>query len=429
MPTKASLYQEIISNLTRGNSNRVLKDISLLEKKFDNSPNCKTDTDKMLLDIIRKEIESVSDNEISDSRADSPSQIISMNTQSEEQIKDRIDQFNNQLKDIFKKWNDEHNAFRNHIINLHAWREFAYNSFNIRRALKILPLPPVPEKLSPVMPGQMQAKHLPKLSIITPSYNCGEYIERAIKSVLSQDYPHWEHIIVDGGSTDNTIDILEKYGHLNWISESDRGQVHAMNKGFSMARGDVISYLNADDYYNEGAFRQAAEQFANDGIDVVYGNVHVFDVSKNVWWMNEPKYDFHSVLRHWEPNAFCVNPVGYFYRRNVQELIPIREEDGAKHDLAFLMEMARKFEKSSVKINHCFGTFMHAPNTQTTREQSFESYWSPDNFSFIDRFLVHLSEDNAYAFRQEQKAGYELRKKWLRDAREARSLYNNSEYE
>ena len=85
-----------------------------------------------------------------------------------------------------------------------------------------------------------------KISIITPSYNQGRFIEDAIRSVLEQDYPDFEHIVVDNCSTDNTLDVLRKYPHIRWISEPDRGQSHALNKGFRMATGDVLAWLLDD---------------------------------------------------------------------------------------------------------------------------------------------------------------------------------------
>lgn len=87
--------------------------------------------------------------------------------------------------------------------------------------------------------------NLPCISIITPSLNQARYIERTICSVLEQDYPNLEYIVVDGGSTDGTVEILKKYGsRLTWISEKDAGQSDAINKGMRMATGDVIAYLN-----------------------------------------------------------------------------------------------------------------------------------------------------------------------------------------
>ena len=93
-----------------------------------------------------------------------------------------------------------------------------------------------------------------KFSIITPSFNQGEYIEDNIKSVLYQKNVLVEHIIIDGGSTDKTLEILKKYNHLKWISEKDRGQTHALNKALELTTGDIIGWLNADDYYEKNIF-------------------------------------------------------------------------------------------------------------------------------------------------------------------------------
>ena len=88
-----------------------------------------------------------------------------------------------------------------------------------------------------------------KISIITPSFNQGKYIEQTILSVLNQSYKNFEHIICDGGSTDGTVDVLKKYKHLIWVSEEDEGQSDALSKALSMSSGDIIGWINSDDYY------------------------------------------------------------------------------------------------------------------------------------------------------------------------------------
>jgi glycosyltransferase involved in cell wall biosynthesis len=120
----------------------------------------------------------------------------------------------------------------------------------------------------------------PKISIITPSFNQARFLERTMLSVLNQNYPNLEYIVIDGGSTDGSVEILKKYESrmAYWVSEKDRGQSHALNKGFERATGEIIGWLNSDDLYCPGALRHVGEWFASHPQDDVhYGGLYLVD--------------------------------------------------------------------------------------------------------------------------------------------------------
>lgn len=137
---------------------------------------------------------------------------------------------------------------------------------------------------------------LPKITVVTPSFNQAAFIGQTIESVLSQGYPDLEYIVMDGGSTDGTPDLLRQYsGRLTWISEPDRGQVHAINKGFRRATGAVLAFLNSDDLYEPGALLAVGRYFAaHPGSSWLTGRSRIIDgegreirraitVYKNLW--------------------------------------------------------------------------------------------------------------------------------------------------
>jgi glycosyltransferase involved in cell wall biosynthesis len=153
------------------------------------------------------------------------------------------------------------------------------------RLLTEIPLSPAGKtgwpwtETSPPLPDAMpDGSPWPRVSIVTPSYNQGLYIEETIRSVLLQGYPHLEYLIMDGGSTDTSVQLIRKYEAWidDWVSEKDRGQSHAINKGWERARGQIITYLNSDDTLAPGAVRRVAEAFhAHPEAAVVYGDCNL----------------------------------------------------------------------------------------------------------------------------------------------------------
>jgi glycosyltransferase involved in cell wall biosynthesis len=119
---------------------------------------------------------------------------------------------------------------------------------------------------------------LPKITIITPSYNQGQYLEQTIDSVLSQNYSNLEYIVIDGGSQDNSVEIIRKYEKYLafWVSEKDKGQSDAINKGLRRATGEVINWLNSDDYYEKDTLQIVGEFFQNPQTNVLCGRSRIF---------------------------------------------------------------------------------------------------------------------------------------------------------
>jgi glycosyltransferase involved in cell wall biosynthesis len=126
---------------------------------------------------------------------------------------------------------------------------------------------------------------LPLISIVTPSFNQGQFLEETMLSVLEQDYPNIEYIVIDGASQDNSVEIIRKYADrlAYWVSEPDKGQTEAINKGFAQAHGEILAWINSDDTYSPGAFREAVTFLQSQAVvGAVYSDLHFIDESGRV---------------------------------------------------------------------------------------------------------------------------------------------------
>jgi glycosyltransferase involved in cell wall biosynthesis len=156
----------------------------------------------------------------------------------------------------------------------------------------------------------------PKISIITPSLNQGDYIEQAIRSVIDQHYDNFEHIIIDGGSVDKTHSVAQQYPHLRWVAEPKLGFIERMNEGITLATGDIVGYLSTDDYYLPDCFHTVIEHFvSHPRTDIVYGDLRWVDQTGDILqYRRELEFDL-FMLKYL--HILYVSVVTAFFRRKV----------------------------------------------------------------------------------------------------------------
>ena len=193
-----------------------------------------------------------------------------------------------------------------------------------------------------------------KISIITPSFNQGQFIEQTIQSVLSQNYPHLEYIVMDGGSTDNTLAILKKYeGKLKWFSGKDKGQSDAINKGLKMATGDVVTWLNSDDYYLPHTLKKVVEEFEkNKEIQWITGEYIIVDekgeqIQSFVSWYKKllrkhPTFNMLSFAN------FIIQPSTFWKREIMQSVGYLKKEYHYCMDYDLWLRIMKKYKPTII---------------------------------------------------------------------------------
>ncbi len=202
------------------------------------------------------------------------------------------------------------------------------------------------------------------ISVITPSFNQGPFIRKTIDSVLAQGGADWEHVVIDGGSSDQTVSILNEYPHLKWVSEKDGGQADALNKAMKMCSGDVIFWINSDDLLAPGAF-EAARQFFTDHPDahIVCGNAVTLDQDGNELVRIGPRVRARKLRYPWDGDTSIHQP-SIVFRRAVYEFAgPFDIAFNCAMDYDFFLRASRQFRFHHLPVD--FGLFREYAGTKT----------------------------------------------------------------
>ncbi len=188
---------------------------------------------------------------------------------------------------------------------------------------------------------------LPSISIVTPCLNAASTIEEALASVRAQGYPRLEHLVVDGGSTDGTIELLERAEGVRYVSEPDRGRAHAVNKGVAMTAGEVIGWLNADDRYEPGALAAVGEVFARDPA-AMWASGFCRIVDGEGAEIRGPITSYKNLLlRRWSyplhlTQNFVADPATFVRRVALEEAGPLDERYAISHDYDLWLRVGRR---------------------------------------------------------------------------------------
>ena len=265
------------------------------------------------------------------------------------------------------------------------------------------------------------------VSIVTPSYNQAEFIEETILSVQNQTYPFVEHVIVDGASTDGTLEILKKYADkINCISERDNGETEAMNKGIKMARGDIIAFVSSDNTLKLDAVEKVVSFFKHHPeVDMVFGGHKTIDKNEKVLEVIYPPKNFSVKRLIRKLGSYGISEPATFIKKGVlEEMGGFDEKIKYANEMDLFIRIGMKFNVES--IPHILANYRQQPNAITlkkSREIRAEfymlgkKYLEPSmansiflEYSDIKRFLYHKIREK-YIYRVLQKLRHRLRRK------------------
>lgn len=235
---------------------------------------------------------------------------------------------------------------------------------------------------------------LPLVTVVTPSFNQAQFIRATIESVLSQDYPNLEYIIMDGGSTDDTAEVVRPYlNRLTYISEPDHGQSHAINKGFAMAKGSIVAWLNSDDIFLPGAISKAVAALQeHPAAAAVYGDGFQIDADGNV----KQKFPYTQHFDRWKltfVSDYILQQTVFFRKSALDAVGPLREDLHFVMDWEILIRLAQRFdfvyipeEMGSIREYEAAKTSAGGTRRATEIRNMLAAYWGG---RFSPGFLIY----------------------------------------
>jgi glycosyltransferase involved in cell wall biosynthesis len=210
----------------------------------------------------------------------------------------------------------------------------------------------------------------PLISIVTPSFNQVSFIEEALQSVQYQSYTNWEHLVIDGNSTDGTVELLRdlttngKEQNVSWISERDSGQSEALNRGFRQAKGDIIGWLNSDDRYRPGCFEHIVQAFEeNPRVDIVYGDYLLVNESGRAFQIRR-EIEFSRFILLYHRVLYIPTTTTFFRRKIFDEGNWLDENLQYAMDLDFFIRLSAR-GYCFKHIPHLLADFRLQPNSKT----------------------------------------------------------------